>query len=42
MGGVNVVVPPGIEVVVRGIGIMGGFDHREEGTPAQPGAPAWS
>ncbi|NJP72707.1 DUF1707 domain-containing protein [Streptomyces sp. C1-2] len=39
MGGVNVVVPPGIEVVVRGIGIMGGFDHREEGTPAQPGAP---
>lgn len=39
MGGVNVVVPPGVEVVVRGIGIMGGFDHREQGVPAAPGAP---
>ncbi|MCH5671723.1 DUF1707 SHOCT-like domain-containing protein [Streptomyces gilvus] len=39
MGGVNVIVPPGVEVVVRGIGIMGGFDHREEGVPAEPGAP---
>jgi len=39
MGGLNVIVPPGVEVVVRGIGIMGGFDHREEGVPAEPGAP---
>ena len=39
MGGVQVIVPPGVEVVVRGIGIMGGFDHREEGTPGEPGAP---
>ncbi|MGV9554981.1 DUF1707 SHOCT-like domain-containing protein [Streptomyces sp. NPDC003522] len=39
MGGLNVVVPPGVEVVVRGIGIMGGFDHREEGVPGAPGAP---
>ncbi|MEU6093316.1 DUF1707 domain-containing protein [Streptomyces sp. NPDC047079] len=39
MGGMNVIVPPGVEVVVRGIGIMGGFDHREEGTPGEPGAP---
>jgi hypothetical protein len=39
MGGMNVVVPPGVEVVVRGIGIMGGFDHREEGNPPEPGAP---
>ncbi|MFD8740124.1 DUF1707 domain-containing protein [Streptomyces sp. NPDC059618] len=39
MGGLNVVVPPGVEVVVRGIGIMGGFDHREEGRPGDPGAP---
>ncbi|TDT40741.1 uncharacterized protein DUF1707 [Streptomyces sp. BK208] len=39
MGGVNVVVPPGVEVIVRGIGIMGGFDHREEGVPGDPGAP---
>jgi hypothetical protein len=39
MGGVDVIVPPGVEVVVRGIGIMGGFDHREEGVPGDPGAP---
>ncbi|WP_409471863.1 DUF1707 SHOCT-like domain-containing protein [Streptomyces sp. HC307] len=39
MGGLNVTVPPGVEVVVRGIGIMGGFDHREEGVPGDPGAP---
>ncbi|MER5213004.1 DUF1707 domain-containing protein [Streptomyces sp. NPDC002838] len=39
MGGVQVIVPPGVEVVVRGIGVMGGFDHREEGVPGDPGAP---
>ncbi|MET7735134.1 DUF1707 domain-containing protein [Streptomyces sp. NPDC005402] len=39
MGGMQVVVPPGVEVVVRGIGIMGGFDHNEEGVPGEPGAP---
>jgi hypothetical protein len=39
MGGVNIVVPPGVEVVVRGLGIMGGFDHREEGRAGDPGAP---
>ncbi|MDT9701536.1 DUF1707 domain-containing protein [Streptomyces sp. P17] len=39
MGGLNVIVPPGVEVVVRGIGIMGGFDQREEGVPGDPGAP---
>ncbi|MBT2410757.1 DUF1707 and DUF2154 domain-containing protein [Streptomyces sp. ISL-12] len=39
MGGMNVVVPPGVEVIVRGIGVMGGFDHREEGVPGDPGAP---
>ncbi|MFF9115393.1 DUF1707 domain-containing protein [Streptomyces massasporeus] len=39
MGGVDVIVPPGVEVVVRGIGIMGGFDQREEGVPGEPGAP---
>ncbi|MGC9499741.1 DUF1707 SHOCT-like domain-containing protein [Streptomyces sp. WG7] len=39
MGGVNVIVPPGVEVIVRGIGVMGGFDHREEGVPGDPGAP---
>jgi len=36
---VDVIVPPGVEVVVRGVGIMGGFDHRENGVPAEPGAP---
>ncbi|MGW1954224.1 DUF1707 SHOCT-like domain-containing protein [Streptomyces sp. NPDC001920] len=39
MGGIQVIVPPGVEVVVRGIGVMGGFDHREEGVPGDPGAP---
>ncbi|MEU5213792.1 DUF1707 domain-containing protein [Streptomyces sp. NPDC020742] len=39
MGGVGIVVPPGVEVDVRGVGIMGGFDSREEGVPGEPGAP---
>ncbi|GAA2621528.1 DUF1707 SHOCT-like domain-containing protein [Streptomyces vastus] len=39
MGGLDVIVPPGVEVVVRGIGIMGGFDQREEGVRGDPGAP---
>ncbi|MGW5657675.1 DUF1707 SHOCT-like domain-containing protein [Streptomyces humi] len=39
MGGVSVIVPPGVEVVMRGIGIMGGFDHHEEETLPDPGAP---
>ncbi|GGW26688.1 DUF1707 SHOCT-like domain-containing protein [Streptomyces caelestis] len=39
MGGIDVIVPPGVEVVVRGIGVMGGFDHQEEGVPGVPGAP---
>nr|WBO78241.1 DUF1707 domain-containing protein [Streptomyces sp. SBE_14.2] len=39
MGGVNIIVPPGVEVSTRGIGIMGGFDQREDGVPGDPGAP---
>jgi hypothetical protein len=39
MGGLNVVVPPGVEVVVRGIGVMGGFDHSQEGVVGDPGGP---
>jgi hypothetical protein len=39
MGGVHVIVPPGVEVAVRGIGVMGGFDQREEGVAGDPGAP---
>ncbi|MGW7378562.1 DUF1707 SHOCT-like domain-containing protein [Streptomyces sp. NPDC054794] len=39
MGGMQIIVPPGVEVVVRGIGIMGGFDQREDGVRGEPGAP---
>ncbi|NEB74360.1 DUF1707 domain-containing protein [Streptomyces sp. SID14478] len=39
MGGMNIVVPPGVEVVVRGLGIMGAFDQREAGVQGDPGAP---
>ncbi|MGX2996997.1 DUF1707 SHOCT-like domain-containing protein [Streptomyces sp. JNUCC 64] len=39
MGGVDVIVPPGVEVVVRGIGIMGGFDHPDPEDLPAPGAP---
>ncbi|MET7454204.1 DUF1707 domain-containing protein [Streptomyces sp. NPDC005574] len=39
MGGVQITVPPGVEVVVHGIGVMGGFDQREVGTGGDPGAP---
>jgi hypothetical protein len=28
MGGVDIVIPPGVNVESHGIGIMGGFDHR--------------
>lgn len=36
MGGVEVIVPPDIEVDVRGTGLMGGFDHGASG-PGEPG-----
>ncbi|MDX3113487.1 DUF1707 domain-containing protein [Streptomyces scabiei] len=39
MGGVQIVVPPGVEVVVRGIGVMGGFDQEESGVSGDPGGP---
>ncbi|MFE2074758.1 DUF1707 SHOCT-like domain-containing protein [Streptomyces misionensis] len=39
MGGVQVIVPPGVEVVVRGIGIMGAFEHPRADGPPEPGAP---
>ncbi|MEV6051124.1 DUF1707 domain-containing protein [Streptomyces sp. NPDC052107] len=38
MGGVQVIVPPGIEVVVRGTGVMGSFEHPRHEEP-EPGAP---
>ncbi|MER6532615.1 DUF1707 domain-containing protein [Streptomyces sp900105755] len=39
MGGMSVIVPPGVEVVMRGIGVMGGFDEREHDMSPDPGAP---
>ncbi|MEW2415103.1 DUF1707 domain-containing protein [Streptomyces sp. NPDC046866] len=40
MGGVQITVPPGVEVDVRGIGVMGAFDHdHRRGAPVAPGAP---
>ncbi|MER6329480.1 DUF1707 domain-containing protein [Streptomyces sp. NPDC001034] len=39
MGGAQVTVPPGVEVVVRGVGVMGAFEHpRDEGL-SEPDAP---
>lgn len=38
MGGMGVVVPPDLDVEVRGIGIMGGFGDRATG-PGTPGSP---
>jgi hypothetical protein len=38
MGGVGIVVPPGVGVEVRGMAVMGGFDSSATG-PAEPGAP---
>ncbi|MGW7287747.1 DUF1707 SHOCT-like domain-containing protein [Streptomyces sp. NPDC054847] len=40
MGGIQVVVPPGLNVEVRGIGLMGGFDeHGSVEADPDPGAP---
>ncbi|GAA0284376.1 DUF1707 domain-containing protein [Streptomyces polychromogenes] len=40
MGGIEITVPPGVEVDVRGIGVMGGFDPgRSPGNRPEPGAP---
>jgi hypothetical protein len=40
MGGVEIIVPPGLRVESNGIGIMGGFDHGGPGTASSdPRAP---
>ncbi|MDH3207374.1 MAG: DUF1707 domain-containing protein [Gemmatimonadota bacterium] len=39
MGGVEVIVPPGLSVESHGIGILGGFEHAGDGAHPQPGAP---
>lgn len=38
MGGLSVLVPPEVDLEVRGVGVMGGFDHRASGI-GEPGAP---
>jgi hypothetical protein len=39
-GGVEVIVPPGLNVECHGVGIMGGFEHvPETSLPVNPGAP---
>jgi hypothetical protein len=39
-GGVEVIVPPGLNVECHGVGIMGGFEHAPETSlPVHPGAP---
>lgn len=39
MGGIEITVPPGVEVEVRGFGLMGAFDQRDTPGPREPGAP---
>ncbi|MFE0578203.1 DUF1707 domain-containing protein [Streptomyces sp. NPDC058874] len=39
MGGIEITVPPGVDVDVRGFGFMGAFDQRDSPGPTQPGAP---
>lgn len=39
MGGVEVIVPPGVRVEVTGMAFMGGFDQRASGSSADPSAP---
>ena len=39
MGGVEVIVPEGVEVQLSGFAIMGGNEHRPGSAPARPGTP---
>jgi hypothetical protein len=39
-GGVEIIVPPGLEVELDGVGVLGGFEHRgRAGAPLDPAAP---
>ncbi|WP_405059803.1 DUF1707 domain-containing protein [Kribbella sp. NBC_01505] len=38
MGGISVLMPPEVDLEVRGMGILGGFDQRASGV-GEPGAP---
>uniref|UniRef100_A0AAU2JQ63 DUF1707 domain-containing protein n=1 Tax=Streptomyces sp. NBC_00049 TaxID=2903617 RepID=A0AAU2JQ63_9ACTN len=39
MGGIQITVPPGVAVDVRGFGFMGAFDQRDTPGAPEPGAP---
>jgi len=39
MGGVEIIIPPGVHVESNGIAIMGGFGTEEPGRPTDPDAP---
>lgn len=39
MGGVEILVPPGMRVEVAGSALMGAFEHRADGPPPVAGAP---
>lgn len=39
MGGVEVIVPPGVRVEAHGLGIMGGFDDRSPDPASDPASP---
>jgi hypothetical protein len=39
MGGIEVIVPPGLRVVSDGFGILGGFEHASETTPVRADVP---
>ncbi|CAM5630049.1 DUF1707 SHOCT-like domain-containing protein [Streptomyces avidinii] len=39
MGGIEITVPPGVELDVRGFGFMGAFDQRDNPGPFEQGAP---
>ena len=38
MGGIDIIVPPGLSVVVSGLGVLGGVDHLERESGDGPGA----
>lgn len=39
MGGVEIIVPPGVDVDMGGMAFMGAFDERPDNTPVDPSAP---
>ena len=39
MGGVEIIVPPGLQVEADGFAIMGAFEHRSDAAPPDPDSP---